>query len=111
MDPTAKRLAGARVDAGFLRMIGRVPAALCGLAALVVPGNAAAQSKTFYLDRLHWSGGPHDTIALHRPVFSEETRLFGQLGLGLSLNPLRIENHIESGEKSAILDHVFAVGS
>jgi OOP family OmpA-OmpF porin len=104
MDDTAQRLAGARVDAGSLRTIGRVAAALCGLAALAVPGNAAAQSKTFYLDRLHWSGGPHDTIALHRPVFSEETRLFGQLGLGLSLNPLRIENHIESGEKSAILD-------
>jgi OmpA-OmpF porin, OOP family len=50
---------------------------------------ANAQNKTFYLDRLTIGGAPEDGIAVWRPMASENTRLFAQMALGFSLNPLR----------------------
>ncbi|WP_234023657.1 OmpA family protein [Sorangium cellulosum] len=53
---------------------------------------ASAQVTTFYLDRLYMAGAPQDSIALWRPQVAPETRFFGQFGLGLGLNPFRVEN-------------------
>jgi hypothetical protein len=50
---------------------------------------ATAQQSTFYLDRLTLGGAPDDGIAVWRPVMSPKTRFFGQMALGLSVNPLR----------------------
>ncbi|WP_437768635.1 OmpA family protein [Sorangium sp. So ce281] len=55
-----------------------------------LPGSA--QTRTFYLDRLYMAGAPDDSIALWRPQVAPETRFFGQFGLGLGLNPFRVEN-------------------
>ncbi|WP_437801510.1 OmpA family protein [Sorangium sp. So ce693] len=52
----------------------------------------SAQTRTFYLDRLYMAGAPDDSIALWRPQVAPETRFFGQFGLGLGLNPFRVEN-------------------
>jgi len=51
---------------------------------------ARAQQKTFYLDRLTVGGSPDDGIAIWRPYEAPKTRVFGQLGLGLTLRPLRV---------------------
>jgi OmpA-OmpF porin, OOP family len=51
---------------------------------------AGAQQKTLYLDRLTVGGAPDDGIALWRPYESPKTRVFAQMGLGLTLRPLRV---------------------
>src|SRR4051812_17335659 len=51
---------------------------------------AEAQQKTLYLDRLTVGGAPDDGIAIWRPYEAPKTRVFGQMGLGLTLRPLRI---------------------
>lgn len=66
-------------------------AAAIGLA----PSVARAQATTFYLDRLRMAGAPDDGIGVWRPQMGEKTRFFGQLGLGFSLNPLRIDNYVD----------------
>jgi len=73
------------------------PAAWLGAAlfALISPTIAHAQSNTFSLDRLRIGGAPDDGIAVWRPEIGDRARIFGQLALGFSLNPLRIENEIE----------------
>jgi hypothetical protein len=63
------------------------------LCALLVPAVAQAQATTFYLDRLTMAGAPQDGIAVWRPRAGR--RFFGQLGLGVSVNPLRIANHVD----------------
>src|SRR5687768_7798797 len=57
---------------------------------------AEAQDKTFYLDRLQIAGAPDDAIALWRPQMSEKTRFYGQFALGFAMNPLRVENHLDT---------------
>jgi outer membrane protein OmpA-like peptidoglycan-associated protein len=54
------------------------------------PRQAAAQQKTFYLDRLTVGGAPDDGIGLWRPVVAPRGRFFGQLGLGFALTPLHL---------------------
>lgn len=75
-----------------------VGAASLAAAALLSPSTAEAQSSTFYLDRLFMAGAPDDGTALWRPQMGKETRFFGQLGLGFSLSPFRVENHINDDE-------------
>ena len=51
-------------------------------AALLAPGLASAQIRTFYLDRLAIAGAPDDGVALWRPEMADKTRFYGQLALG-----------------------------
>ena len=71
--------------------------ALCAAAGFLLPSAARAQSTTtFTVDRLVMAGAPGDGFAVWRPDMSEKTRFFGQLGLGLAVNPLRVENYIDN---------------
>jgi OOP family OmpA-OmpF porin len=75
------------------------PALAAGLGlllALFAPRTARAQTTTFAVDRLVMAGAPGDGIAVWRPDVSDKTRFFGQLGLGLSVNPLRVPNYIDN---------------
>jgi OOP family OmpA-OmpF porin len=74
---------------------GRMRAAmafLVGSAALLTPALARAQQQTFHLDRLEVPGAPDDGVVLFRPVTKDESIFYAQLGLGLSINPLRTSN-------------------
>jgi outer membrane protein OmpA-like peptidoglycan-associated protein len=50
---------------------------------------ASAQSGYFYLDRIQVAGAPDDGITVFRPYVRPGNRLFANLGLGYSHNPLR----------------------
>jgi outer membrane protein OmpA-like peptidoglycan-associated protein len=54
----------------------------------LTPVAASAQQKTLYLDRLTMAGAPDDGFAVWRPFTSPKTRLFAQMGLGLTFSPL-----------------------
>ena len=56
------------------------------------PALADAQQQTFHLDRLEVPGAPDDGVVLFRPVTKDESIFYAQLGLGLSINPLRTDN-------------------
>lgn len=71
-------------------------------AVLLSPAPAAAQSTTFYLDRLQIAGAPDDGLAVWRPTFGP-TRLYGQLAAGFSTSPLRAEHLTESPDQAAAL--------
>jgi OOP family OmpA-OmpF porin len=58
----------------------------------LLPGIADAQQQTFHLDRLEVPGAPDDGVVLFRPVTKDESIFYAQLGLGLSINPLRTDN-------------------
>jgi OmpA-OmpF porin, OOP family len=75
-----------------------------GLAALaaLAPSSAWAQAQTFYLDRLVIGGAPDDGIGIWRPTMSEKTRFFGQIGLGFSYLPFRIENDVHNPTQAAL---------
>jgi OOP family OmpA-OmpF porin len=64
-------------------------AALAAAGAWLAPRTSSAQQQTLHLDRLEVPGAPDDGIVLFRPVTNEHNILYGQLGLGFSVNPLR----------------------
>lgn len=64
--------------------------------AALAPSTAQAQDRTFYLDRLRMAGAPDDGIGVWRPHMGERTRIFGQLGLGVSVHPLRDDNYVDN---------------
>jgi outer membrane protein OmpA-like peptidoglycan-associated protein len=64
-------------------------AALVGAVLVLGPSTAAAQRKTFALDRLQPPGGPDDGIVMARPVTRPQWIAFGQLGVGYSVDPLK----------------------
>ncbi len=64
-------------------------AALAGLFALSLSSRAGAQSQLFTLDRAQPSGAPDDGFMVFRPRMGKETRFYGNVGLGMALNPLR----------------------
>jgi len=70
--------------------------------AVLVPGIARAQQKTFYLDRLVVAGAPDDGIAIWRPYEAPRSRFFAQMGLGFTLNPLRIRTVAQEAGNSAL---------
>ncbi|MBK8941245.1 MAG: OmpA family protein [Polyangiaceae bacterium] len=70
-------------------------ATVAGACALGAASEAHAQDTTFSLDRLRIGGAPDDGIGVWRPEMADEPRIYGQLALGLSWNPFRIEHHIE----------------
>ncbi len=55
-------------------------------------GAAEAQQTTFHLDRLEMPGAPDDGVAMFRPVTNQRFIAYGQLGMGYSLNVLRVRN-------------------
>jgi OOP family OmpA-OmpF porin len=68
---------------------------------VLVPSAARAQSTTtFSVDRLVMAGAPGDGFAVWRPDMAEKTRFFGQLGLGLSVNPLRTDNYVDNSDNA-----------
>jgi outer membrane protein OmpA-like peptidoglycan-associated protein len=69
-------------------------AAAVAFGAMLLPGIAEAQQRSFYLDRLNLGGAPDDGVGIWRPQMGEKTRFYGQLGLGFGLNPFRLENEI-----------------
>lgn len=73
---------------------------------LLFAAPARAQDTTFYLDRLQVGGAPDDGVAIWRPHVDEKTRIYGQFGLGFSLNPFRIENHIENPSEAARMNQL-----
>lgn len=70
------------------------------LLGLLAPAPAAAQQRTFTLDRAQVSAAPDDGFMVHRPYMGEETRFYFNGALGLALNPLRdssVNDDINSG--------------
>jgi hypothetical protein len=61
------------------------------LSLTLVASAAHAQSGYFYLDRIQVAGAPDDGITVFRPYVRRGNRLFANLGLGYSHNPLRNE--------------------
>jgi OOP family OmpA-OmpF porin len=53
---------------------------------------AEAQQHTFHLDRLEVPGAPDDGLVLFRPVMRPEGMFYAQLGIGLAVDPLRMNN-------------------
>jgi len=74
---------------------GAAVGALAG-AALLTAGTARAQQNTFHLDRLEVPGSPDDGLVLFRPATQERAIVYAQLGLGLSINPLRMSDIIQT---------------
>jgi outer membrane protein OmpA-like peptidoglycan-associated protein len=64
-------------------------AALAAAGAIFATRPCDAQQPTFHLDRLEVPGSPDDGAVLFRPTTNEASIIYAQLGLGLSLNPLR----------------------
>jgi OmpA-OmpF porin, OOP family len=86
------------------RSVAKALAVGIGLCAALSSQNAAAQEKSFYLDRLFMGGAPDDAIGTWRPEMgSEGTRFFGQLGLGFAYEPFRVENELEDRSKRYLL--------
>ncbi|MFO0676643.1 MAG: OmpA family protein [Polyangiaceae bacterium] len=71
---------------------------------------ALAQQKTFHLDRLEMPGAPDDGLVLFRPIAQPKPIFFAQLGLGLSIAPLKVRNvtsdraTIAGSQRSVITD-------
>jgi OmpA-OmpF porin, OOP family len=78
-------------------------AALAYASAALFPAAASAQDKTFNVDRLYMAGAPDDGVGVWRPEMGGSTRLFGQFGLGLAINPLRTDNFVDELNKEATL--------
>jgi hypothetical protein len=66
--------------------------ATMAIATGLAPRAHAQNTGTFVVDRLVMAGASDDGIAVWRPDVSASARFFGQLGLGLSVNPLRASN-------------------
>ncbi|MGH7734407.1 MAG: hypothetical protein ACREOE_12080, partial [Gemmatimonadales bacterium] len=56
---------------------------------------ARAQQTTFHLDRLEVPGAPDDGFILFRPATQKVSTFYAQLGLGLTIDPLRTANVIQ----------------
>ena len=72
------------------------PAAAAVALTLLVAPQAGAQPTTFAVDRLDMAGAPGDGIGVWRPDMADKTRFFGQLGLGVAVNPLRVANYVDN---------------
>jgi OOP family OmpA-OmpF porin len=75
---------------------GRALAPLATAAALALAPAASAQTPTFAVNRLIIAGAPDDGIAVWRPDVAAKPRFFGQLGLGLSVKPFRVDNYVDN---------------
>jgi OOP family OmpA-OmpF porin len=71
--------------------------ALVASGVLLAASSASAQQQTFHLDRLEVPGAPDDGAVMFRPVTQPNAIFYAQLGLGLSVDPLRIGNITNDG--------------
>lgn len=85
------------------RGVARALAVGLGLCAALSAKSAAAQEKSFYLDRLFMAGAPDDAIGTWRPQMGETTRFFGQHGYGFAYEPFRVENELADRTKRYLL--------
>lgn len=96
------------------RRRGMAAAVLSGATVALAASSAEAQQKTFKLDRLEMPGAPEDGIAVFRPQANQRTILYGQLGVGYQLRPLRTST-ITSDQttidrsKSSVIQHQMAI--
>jgi outer membrane protein OmpA-like peptidoglycan-associated protein len=79
-------------------------AVLASACAGLYPAAAEAQTKTFTVDRIYVAGAPDDGLGIWRPEMGGTTRLFGQFGLGLAINPLRSDNFVDDLNKEETLE-------
>ena len=110
---------GAPVVSGRRRLRRSVLSAAFATVALAAASSssrdAAAQTKTFHLDRLEVPGAPDDGIALFRPVTNQRNIFYGQLALGYSLRPLKVRNIttdtavLARSNRSAIIQDQFTI--
>jgi OOP family OmpA-OmpF porin len=75
---------------GWWAVRGAAAGSLLGM--LLASKPVQAQQSTFHLDRLEVPGAPDDGLVLFRPATQERAIVYAQLGLGLSINPLRMSN-------------------
>jgi len=85
-----------------------------GAALTFFPVAAQAQQTTFHLDRLEVPGAPDDGVAIFRPVTQQRTIVYGQLGIGYQLYPLRTSTVIDDAavqkrSSHAVIDNHFAL--
>jgi outer membrane protein OmpA-like peptidoglycan-associated protein len=72
--------------------LGTASAGFAAATLLAVARPAAAQQQTFHLDRLEVPGSPDDGLVMFRPATQAAAIIYGQLALGLSVDPLRTSN-------------------
>jgi outer membrane protein OmpA-like peptidoglycan-associated protein len=65
--------------------------------------SALAQSPNFVLDRLLPPGGPDDGIVMPRAVVQPDNIVFGQLGFGGQINPLRTRTVVNTSTDSPVI--------
>jgi OmpA-OmpF porin, OOP family len=83
------------------RRDGRALTALLAASTIgLLPVMARAQTHTFTVDRLNMAGAPDDGIGVWRPEVGRDTRFFAQVGLGLAINPLRVDNYVDDLNKA-----------
>jgi OmpA-OmpF porin, OOP family len=70
-------------------------------AGVLAAAPALAQQPTFHLDRLEVPGAPDDGLVLFRPQTQQNAIIYGQLGLGYSLDPLRTSDLIPNSATGA----------
>lgn len=63
---------------------------------------AKAQQKAFHLDRLEMWGSVEDGLGVSRPNTLPRTSLFGQIGLGYSLAPLKTSQVVPSTDRNTL---------
>jgi OmpA-OmpF porin, OOP family len=97
-----------------LRLSRPLLAAALALTAVLFGRPAAAQQKTFTLDRLQVPGAPDDGIALFRPATEQRNIMYGQLAIAYALRPLRTSNittvdSLLRNSRSSIIQDQFAM--
>jgi outer membrane protein OmpA-like peptidoglycan-associated protein len=75
------------------------------IASLVATTTAFAQTRTWYLDRAQISGAPDDGFMVWRPFMYEETRFYGMMALGYTLNPLHDSAVTKSATTADRIEH------
>lgn len=91
-----------------------VASAVASVLTVAAPKEAAAQQRTFHLDRLEMPGAPDDGVVLFRPVTQQRNIVFGQLAIGYQLRPLRTSNittneQVRDRSRSAVIQDQFAI--
>lgn len=80
-------------------------AALLALSTWLVNTHAAAQTRTFYLDRAQLSGAPDDGFMVWRPYMREKPVFYGSAALGFTLNPLRDDTVADDTDTADRIDN------
>ncbi len=87
------------------KMARRTLALTLGVLTLLATTTALAQTRTWYLDRAQISGAPDDGFMVWRPFMYEETRFYGMMALGYTLNPLHDSAVADDGPTADRIQH------